>query len=167
MKKYLIVWILISSFLLWSCSIDWNDEKDKKISEFESQISEIKNKKQNDFFNKKQECLKLKNDIEKDTIEVWGIFYNVNEKSILEQIFYSPTKDVCFFILDETKWWLPATTWLFEYWKHYSTNSPSEFYCNFRDFQWKEINEWYGNSEKIGSECDKKMEIKVKELKWE
>lgn len=50
MKKIFILWIILS-LLLSSCSIDWNDEKDKKIAELEKQI-------QNDLFKKKQECEK-------------------------------------------------------------------------------------------------------------
>lgn len=41
MKKYLALGLL-SSFLLTSCSIDWNDAKEKRIEELEKQITEMK-----------------------------------------------------------------------------------------------------------------------------
>jgi hypothetical protein len=41
--------LLIPLILLSSCTIDWNDEKDAKITELEKQI-------QDDTFKKKQEC---------------------------------------------------------------------------------------------------------------
>lgn len=46
--------LLLIPLLLFmtSCTIDWNDEKDKKIAELEKQV-------QDDIFNKKQECTKL------------------------------------------------------------------------------------------------------------
>lgn len=44
-----LILLLIPLFLLSSCSIDWNDEKDKKIAELQKQI-------QNDTFKKKDEC---------------------------------------------------------------------------------------------------------------
>jgi outer membrane lipoprotein-sorting protein len=56
MKKIFAILITLS-LLLSSCSIDWNDEKDKKISELEKQI-------QNDNFKRKQECSKHKDKIE-------------------------------------------------------------------------------------------------------
>lgn len=51
-KRYLILLLILSAILLSSCSIDWNDEKDKKIKELEQQI-------QDDTFKKNQECNKL------------------------------------------------------------------------------------------------------------
>lgn len=42
MKKYLALGLL-SSILLTSCSVDWNDEKEKRIGELEKQVAEIKN----------------------------------------------------------------------------------------------------------------------------
>jgi hypothetical protein len=41
--------LLIPLIFLSSCTIDWNDEKNKKIAELEKQI-------QNDKFKKNQEC---------------------------------------------------------------------------------------------------------------
>jgi Txe/YoeB family toxin of Txe-Axe toxin-antitoxin module len=90
MKKIFILWIILS-LLLSSCSIDWNDEKDKKISELEKQI-------QNDTFKKKQECEKYKDKFE-DKLEkkskerdlIYDLYYeNLNE------IFYSNSKSSCF-----------------------------------------------------------------------
>ena len=58
MKK-LLPFILISSLLLSACSIDWNDEKDKKIAKLEKQI-------QDDLFKKKQECEKYQKSIQSE-----------------------------------------------------------------------------------------------------
>ena len=44
--------LIIPVILLSSCTIDWNDEKDKKIAELEKQI-------QTNVFQKKIECSKL------------------------------------------------------------------------------------------------------------
>lgn len=57
MKKYIALGLL-SSLLLTSCSVDWNDEKDKKIGELEKQVTsstlslqETCSKKSEEFFN--------------------------------------------------------------------------------------------------------------------
>ncbi len=60
MKK-LLPFILLTSLLLSACSIDWNDDKDKKIAKLERQIED-------DSFSKKQECEKYKKNIE-DAVE--------------------------------------------------------------------------------------------------
>ena len=49
MKKLLLI-ILISNYLLSSCSVDWNDGKDKRIAELEKTI-------QDDTFQKNKECI--------------------------------------------------------------------------------------------------------------
>jgi hypothetical protein len=38
--------LIIPLILLSSCSIDWNDEKDKKIAELEKQVTELKSDKE-------------------------------------------------------------------------------------------------------------------------
>ena len=55
MKKIFPI-LLISALLLSSCSIDWNDEKDKKISELEKQINQLSEKSKNDVFQKRNFC---------------------------------------------------------------------------------------------------------------
>lgn len=70
MKKYIPL-LLITSLLLSSCSIDWNDEKDKRIAELEEKIAEIKSskdlelekfefEKQKRVDNFREECIKLR-----------------------------------------------------------------------------------------------------------
>lgn len=66
MKKFIGI-LLISTFLLSACTIDWNNEKDAKIAELEKQISEAK--KVDNLFQKKQDCLKYKSEIEKDLLD--------------------------------------------------------------------------------------------------
>jgi hypothetical protein len=48
--------LLIPLILLSSCTIDWNDEKDKKIAELEKQNTELKTKNDDGLFKKKVEC---------------------------------------------------------------------------------------------------------------
>ena len=55
MKKYVI--LLIPLLLLSSCSIDWNDEKDKKISELNGQIESLK--LENSKLREENELLKI------------------------------------------------------------------------------------------------------------
>ncbi len=85
-----LILLLIPLIFLTSCTIDWNDEKDKKILELEKQI-------QDDTFKKKQECTKyiptLENKIkEKEkNLNVDGDFYH----ETIDEIFYSPAKQTC------------------------------------------------------------------------
>lgn len=88
MKKHLIIWFLISSFLLGSCSIDWKDEKDKKIDDLEKQVQELKKENENDIFKKKQECEKYK-----DQIEIKENELNNN----LKELFYSNKYSSCLY----------------------------------------------------------------------
>ena len=76
MKKYIVIF-LTSALLLSSCTIDWNDQKDKKISELEKQIA-------SDLFKKRQECEKYRNTILKS-----------NDWSSFQEIFYSPKRKTC------------------------------------------------------------------------
>jgi hypothetical protein len=48
--------LLIPLILLSSCTIDWNDEKDKKIAELEKQNIELKTKDDDEIFRKNIEC---------------------------------------------------------------------------------------------------------------
>ena len=56
MKKYISLVLITTSLVFSACSIDWNGENEKKIAELEKQT-------QNDLFNKRQECIKMKEDI--------------------------------------------------------------------------------------------------------
>ena len=49
MKSSLLAITLIGTLFLASCSVDWNDEKEKKIVELEKKLN-------NDIFKKKNEC---------------------------------------------------------------------------------------------------------------
>lgn len=139
--------------LVSSCTIDWNDEKDKKIAELEKQVLELKTKNDDDLFEKKQKCLSYKDDIEKDLgnnkIRNWTWNYS------LEQIFYSVAKQECYFvsIKEEGK---RTERWLYKYWNH-SWYSDSEYLCNY-----------YYNDDfiKVDNWCSE-LDAKVKELKWE
>ena len=86
MKKIFILWTILS-LLLSSCSIDWNNEKDKKISELEKQI-------QNDTFKKKQECAIYTKEEKESVIKDINWIYTDEF-----EIFYSKTKNSCIKIL--------------------------------------------------------------------
>ena len=72
---YKLTLLLIPLLLLSSCTIDWNDEKDKKIAELEKQV-------QDKTFQKKQECSKIINSIE-NSWAVLDIFYSSVRNSCL------------------------------------------------------------------------------------
>lgn len=92
MKKYILP-ILLTSLLLSACSIDWSGDKEKKIAELEKQI-------QDDTFQKKQECGKYKDILEKKIAEKtkeaqnWSTYYFYNEW--LKEVFYSKNEKTCF-----------------------------------------------------------------------
>lgn len=80
--------ILIPLILLSSCTIDWNDENDKRIAELEKQVTELKKKNDDDLFKKKQECLQT--------------FKKLYSDESPKEIFYSEKATSCFAIID--KW---------------------------------------------------------------
>jgi hypothetical protein len=56
--KHFLALGLLTSLLLTSCSVDWNDANVKKIGELEKQV-------QDDTFKKKEECAKYKDEVMK------------------------------------------------------------------------------------------------------
>ncbi len=86
MRKIIVLLIMLT-FVLSSCSIDWNDEKDKKITELENKVEEIIKEKESDLFNKKQECKKYQ-----DTA-----FLFLKEWDEIDSIFYSKKLNSCLF----------------------------------------------------------------------
>lgn len=86
MKKIISI-SLLSVLLLSSCSIDWNDEKAKKISKLENEIK-------NDIFKKRKECAVLDKEMLEFAQEFRSTIYEVQE------IFYSPKRNSCMFIWD-------------------------------------------------------------------
>lgn len=158
MKKLLVIGMIVL-FNLTSCSIDWNNEKDTKISELEKQITEIKKEKpEENLFKKKQECLKLTNSLIERTQEIWIEFASLWKYSF-EQVFYSPIKDNCLWVRISTNeyknWWYSTRKSLYEVWND-SWSSKSIYWCS--DY----FNPW----EKRNNDCDK-LEEEIKKLKWE
>lgn len=90
--------LLIPLLFLSSCTIDWNDEKDKKITELNTKIEEwkeeIKKVKDDELFKKNKECFNLKDNIEKSAktadnfIRVQTIFYSPIIKSCIWELIY-------------------------------------------------------------------------------
>ena len=93
--KYSLALGLLSSFLLMSCSVDWNDANVKKIGELEKQVTGMKKEKEDDLFKKKQECLSLFNSI--DT-RIKSYNKESDYDSSLEEVFYSPKLQQCVYI---------------------------------------------------------------------
>ncbi|MDD5376920.1 MAG: hypothetical protein PHH16_02260 [Candidatus Gracilibacteria bacterium] len=87
MKHPLALGLLIS-LLLTSCSVDWNDVKEKKIGELEKQVMEMKKDKEDDLFKKKQECAKYKDNVMK-----------TSDGGNLQELFYSPERHSCIMLL--------------------------------------------------------------------
>ncbi len=78
MKIYLL---LIPILILSGCTIDWSDEKDKKIAELEKQVTELKVKNDDDLFKKNTECSKK---------DLWDLSILNNH-----EVFYSPKNNTC------------------------------------------------------------------------
>ena len=142
--------LLIPLLFLSSCTIDWNDEKDKKITELEKQI-------QDDTFKKKQECTKyiptLENKIkEKEkNLNVDGDYYH----ETIDEVFYSSVKKTCI------KLW--ASVWIIQ-------NRDIQEWWTIKNED-KSILDILSNEEKIYDLKDNhSMALyfnEIKELKWE
>lgn len=142
MKKIFVLFSLI--FILSSCSIDWNWEKDKKIAELGKQVSEFKKAQENDLFERNKECYQLTNEIKSDLeSEEW--FMKVTE------IFYSKQEKTCFYVI----WKQPFIERLWKYEQQY-------FLINLFT---KEVVETHYSESKLDN-LDK-FNQKIKELKWE
>lgn len=120
MKKY-IPFLLIASILLSACSIDWNDEKDKKITELGKQI-------QDDLFKKNKECSEFN---EKKN---WTISWQ--DTSGVIEVFYSPKRNSCVYIF----WNQPYDENLQKYQQMYEvkdllTNETIEYYQNIDSYE--------------------------------
>lgn len=96
--KHLLTALLLTT-LLTSCSIDWNDEKNKKITSLQQENLELKSLLKNFTTPRNQECWKSKEVIEKqiqeNLIKYMGGNFEHDEK--LVELFYSPVKDSCLY----------------------------------------------------------------------
>lgn len=136
---------LLSVLLLSSCSIYWNDEKAKKISEQDTKISKLE--KENDLFQKRKDCLNDRTkmlEFAKDSNPwVWKI----------DEVFYSNSFKSCFFIARETR--------------NIDTNITRDFDLLY-DYLWQklisEVPLWNINWEYLD---DWEFLKKVNGLKWE
>ena len=146
MKKLLFILIL---FFITSCSIDLNNDKEKKIEELNNTIFELNLKTEDDIFNKKIECSKLidkeikwLNDftsmyyssswrvinkewemwLEKSRSEVLEIFYSNKESSCISVIQISYNMDMSYsyrYIIRDVL--ENKTIWDYYNWDYYSS----------------------------------------------
>lgn len=165
MKKYILIF-MVSILLLSSCSIDWKDENKAKIDNLEKQVLELRklneskitvNKNKNDIFKNKQECIKLTNDLIKKA-ELHSIESPSLWKASFEQVFYSPEKNNCLWVITREQklnsWWVIWEKNLYEVWND-TLSSIIQESCT------KSIMvPWWTN------DCDTFYE-KIKKLKWE
>ncbi len=93
MKK--LVLLLIPFVLLSSCTIDWNGEKDKKITELEKQITE---QKANNV-EKKALCFSKTEEYKR----------NMQFRETFRKTFYSTVLDTCIVELDESSFMQPTS----------------------------------------------------------
>ena len=92
---YKLTLLLIPLLFLSSCSIDWNDEKDKNIVELEKQVTVLKEKNDDELFKKKRDCQKQYND------RYWTANRFAYE-NLKTDIFYSQYLNTCISTFD---WW--------------------------------------------------------------
>jgi hypothetical protein len=137
MKK--IIWILlIWTFLFSACS------------------------KEDDLFKKKQECAKYEN-----SVRTWAKDYNLFFHSNLEEIFYSPTKNTCIWVISQNS---PEFEWHKVFTVFDLLNSNKRL---FWDFFWscgEDIIVGKSWNKYLKSDCLKNESEYVqmlKELKWE
>ena len=90
---------MISLLILTGCSVDWNDAKDKKIGELNSEIANLKTAASNGMilFEKQTRCGALAPDIQ-TKVDTFNKEYANLGKFSNGGIFYSPVKDACLWI---------------------------------------------------------------------
>lgn len=95
----LFAFILASTILLTSCSVDWDDVKDKKITELERQVAELKNATSTGMilFEKQTRCGALTPEIQTRVDSINKEYASLGKFS-LGGVFYSPIKDACLWI---------------------------------------------------------------------
>ena len=99
MKKLLLI-ILISNYLLSSCSVDWNDGKDKRIAELEKTI-------QDDTFQKNKECIEY---YEKNRESLYWENSHISTVSL----WFSKELSSCFYAYSVRNWDLRTTQFLID-----------------------------------------------------
>lgn len=138
---------LVSVFLSWCTNTKQIDQLKQQNALLKEQI----NQQSDDFFKKTEQCLAHKNEIEKDLLEKQQ---KSERKYSLEQIFYSPKTQRCYFV-SITEEWNRIGRWLYEYWNH-SYYSQSVYACDY----------YYEDLIKKDNWCAE-LDVKVKELKLE
>ena len=113
--------LLIPLLFLSSCTIDWNDEKDKKIAGLEKQVTEVTEKNNDHIFSRKQKC----------TSSLWELtsyFKKIDQEDTLNtyefvEVFYSEVKNDCLWIFSTGDFTSGRTFFLISTWSPKIENS--------------------------------------------
>lgn len=156
MRKIIVLLIMLT-FVLSSCSIDWNDEKDKKITELRNENLLLNKKIDDDLFQKNVECNKLDAEINAYAINFYW------EKVQIKNIFYSPKRQSCLFSVYSVRDFWNSNIYILDIVDILSKESI--YWIDSKDlFLYKDIIDW--NCYWIEEKC-KLFNNKIKELKWE
>ncbi len=136
--KRILIYIVPILLVISSCSIDWNDDKDKKILALEKQVQDEtfrKNKECTEFYEKNKEAL-----------------YGSSQQIATTSIWYSSKLSSCFYAYSRRIWDLHTTQFLIDdLLKKESIFTSSLIVDNIEEEQ----SEW------------KRFHEKIAELKWE
>lgn len=130
--------IKISILLLLVSILSWCAKQNSDVEKASPKV---------DLFAKEQQCLSYKDSILNDLKDIqkksWSWTY------LLEQIFYSPSRNKCFFVRIVEYWvdWNYYDRWLYEYGNH-SYYSDAEYVCSYYYENWKNVDNWCADMDK-------------------
>ena len=113
------------------------------------------NEKENDFFEEKQECIKLTDSLIEKTQKIWEEYGNGLYKFTFESVFYSPKYNNCLWIRVqswESNWNYNTFKRLYEIWNDSWSSDPIDLCTDF-ERKWSErkndCGEMYERIEKL------------------
>lgn len=165
MKKLVAIALLISVFGLSGCSVDWNDEKEKKIVELEKRVSQLNIAVSPASFERMKECQWYSSEIMKKIPQNEAIYqhrdYVHSEK--LTDVFYSPIRNSCLYSVTVTE---------IQSWKVCEFNKIYDYLSYGQDEVWHYLEFKKDEKGLITDECDSIASAKsysnaVIALKWQ